>query len=84
VWLTTIKDSGPLRGGVDLGLLPYSVERSTRLWRSANVPAANQTNGAALSDQHLDPPDKALVLCVDEKPQIQAYPRDDAGVRDGG
>ena len=28
-----------------------------------------------------NPPDKAVVLCVDEKSQIQAYPGDDPGVR---
>jgi transposase len=33
---------------------------------------------------YLDPPEKALVLCVDEKSQIQAYPGDDPGVRDSG
>ena len=33
---------------------------------------------------YLDPPDKALVLCVDEKSQIQAYPGDNPGVRDDG
>jgi hypothetical protein len=33
---------------------------------------------------YLDPPEHALVLCVDEKTQIQAYPGDAPGVRDGG
>jgi len=33
---------------------------------------------------YLDPPHGALVLCVDEKSQIQAYPGDDPGVRDSG
>jgi len=32
----------------------------------------------------MDPPEKALVLCVDEKSQIQAYPGDDPGVCHGG
>ena len=31
-----------------------------------------------------NPPEKAVVLCVDEKSQIQAYPGDDPGVRDDG
>jgi transposase len=31
-----------------------------------------------------NPPDKAVVLCVDEKSQIQAYPGDDPGARGGG
>jgi transposase len=30
-----------------------------------------------------NPPEKAVVLCVDEKSQIQAYPGDNPGVRDG-
>jgi hypothetical protein len=33
---------------------------------------------------YLDPPDKAVVLCMDEKSQIQAYPGDNSGVRGGG
>ena len=33
---------------------------------------------------YLNPPDKAVVLSVDEKSQIQAYPGDDPGVRDSG
>ena len=32
---------------------------------------------------YLNPPDKAVVLCVDEKSQVQAYQGDDSGVRDG-
>jgi hypothetical protein len=32
---------------------------------------------------YLNPPDKAVVLCVDEKSGIQAYPGDNPGVRDG-
>ena len=31
-----------------------------------------------------NPPEKAVVLCVDEKSQIQAYPGDDPGIRNGG
>ena len=31
-----------------------------------------------------NPPEKAVVLCVDEKSQIQAYPGDDPGLCDGG
>src|SRR5256886_4483447 len=31
-----------------------------------------------------NPPERAVVLCVDEKSQIQAYPGDDPGVRDSG
>jgi len=31
-----------------------------------------------------NPPEKAVVLCVDEKSQVQAYPGDDSGVRDSG
>jgi hypothetical protein len=34
--------------------------------------------------QYLNPPDKAVVLCVDAKPQAQAYPGGDPGIRDGG
>ena len=30
------------------------------------------------------PPERAVVLCVDEKSGIQAYPGDDPGFRDGG
>jgi transposase len=33
---------------------------------------------------YLNPPDKAVVLCVDEKPQTQAYPGDNSGIRSGG
>jgi transposase len=33
---------------------------------------------------YLNPPDQAVVLSVDEKSQIQAYPGDDSGVRDSG
>jgi transposase len=33
---------------------------------------------------HHNPPERAVVLCVDEKSQIQAYPGDDPGVRDSG
>ncbi len=33
---------------------------------------------------YLNPPEKAVVLCMDEKSQIQAYPGDDPGVRDSG
>ena len=33
---------------------------------------------------YLAPPDNAVVVCVDEKPQIQAYPGDDPGIRGGG
>jgi hypothetical protein len=32
----------------------------------------------------LAPAANAAVFAVDEKPQIQAYPGDDSGVRDGG
>jgi hypothetical protein len=31
-----------------------------------------------------NPPERAVVLCVDEKTQVQAYPGDDPGVRDSG
>ena len=31
-----------------------------------------------------NPPERAVVLCVDEKSQIRAYPGDDPGVCDGG
>jgi hypothetical protein len=33
---------------------------------------------------YLDPPEQALVLCVDEKSQIQAYPGDDPGIGNDG
>jgi len=33
---------------------------------------------------YLNPPDKAVVLCVDEKPQIQAYPGDNSGICSDG
>src|SRR6266702_2492931 len=33
---------------------------------------------------YLNPPDKAVVLCVDEKPRTQAYPGDDSGICNGG
>ena len=33
---------------------------------------------------YLAPPSNAAVFAVDEKPQIQAYPGDDPGVRDSG
>jgi transposase len=33
---------------------------------------------------YLNPPDKAVVLCVDEKSQIQAYPGDNSGICNGG
>ena len=33
---------------------------------------------------YLAPAANAAVFAVDEKPQIQAYPGDDSGVRDGG
>ena len=32
---------------------------------------------------YLNPPEHAVVLCADEKSQVQAYPGDDSGVRDG-
>jgi len=31
-----------------------------------------------------NPPERAVVLCVDEKTQVQAYPGDDPSVSDGG
>src|SRR5216683_109801 len=33
---------------------------------------------------YMNPPENAIVLCIDEKSQIQAYPGDDSGVCDGG
>lgn len=33
---------------------------------------------------YLAPPDNAVVVSVDEKSQVQAYPGDDSGVRDSG
>ena len=33
---------------------------------------------------YLAPPDNAVVVSVDEKSQVQAYPGDDPGVRDSG
>jgi hypothetical protein len=33
---------------------------------------------------YLAPPANAAVFAVDEKPQIQAYPGDNSGVRDSG
>jgi hypothetical protein len=33
---------------------------------------------------YLHPPENAVVVCIDEKSQCQAYPGDDPGVRDGG
>jgi len=33
---------------------------------------------------YLNPPEHALVLRVDEKSQVQAYPGDNPGVRDDG
>jgi hypothetical protein len=32
----------------------------------------------------LDPPENAVVVCIDEKTQIQAYPGDNSGIRGGG
>jgi hypothetical protein len=33
---------------------------------------------------YLAPPENAVVVCVDEKTQIQAYPGDNSGIRSGG
>jgi hypothetical protein len=33
---------------------------------------------------YLDPPEGAVVVSVDEKSQVQAYPGSDSGVRDSG
>jgi transposase len=33
---------------------------------------------------YLAPPDNAVVVRVDEKPQVQAYPGDNSGIRSGG
>jgi hypothetical protein len=33
---------------------------------------------------YMFPPEHALVLAVDEKSQIQAYPGDNSGIRNGG
>jgi hypothetical protein len=33
---------------------------------------------------YLDPPRNAVAVSVDEKPQIQAYPEDDPGIRNDG
>ena len=67
-----------------------------RIWRDFGL-QPHRTDGFKLSSDPLftekvvdvvglyhDPPEKAVVLCVDEKSQIQAYPGDDPGVRDGG
>jgi transposase len=74
------------------------LSRSTigRIWRDFGL-RPHLSDGFKLSSDPLftekvvdvaglyhDPPEKAVVLCVDEKSQIQAYPGDDPGVRDGG
>jgi transposase len=64
-----------------------------RIWRSFDL-KPHLTDGFKLSTDPLfaekvvdvvglyhDPPEKAVVLCVDEKSQVQAYPGDDPGVR---
>ena len=45
-------------------------------------PVAGKIRGVA--GLYLAPPTNAAVFSVDEKPQIQAYPGGDPGIRDGG
>ena len=65
----------------------------SRIWRAFELkPHREQTWKLSADPQfiekvrdvaglYLNPPEHALVLCVDEKSQIQAYPGDDPGVR---
>ena len=67
----------------------------SRIWRAFGLkPHIVQTWKLSTDPQFIDkvrdvvglymsPPENALVLCVDEKSQIQAYPGDDSGVGDG-
>jgi transposase len=59
------------------GLRPHPTPSSsprTQRWsrRSATGPHRTRSIGALVVGLYLAPPDRALVLCVDEKPQIQA------------
>ena len=68
----------------------------TRLWRAFGLQPHRTEEFKFSTDPLLDdkvrdvvglylhPPDNAVVVCVDEKSQIQAYPGDDPGVRDSG
>jgi transposase len=68
----------------------------SRIWRAFGLkPHIVQTWKLSADPQFIDkvrdvvglylaPPQHALVLCVDEKSQIQAYPGDDPGVRGSG
>lgn len=67
-----------------------------RIWRRFEL-RPHLTDGFKLSTDPLfvgkvidvaglyhNPPERAVVLCVDEKTQVQAYPEGGPGVRDGG
>ena len=68
----------------------------SRIWRAFGLkPHIIQTWKLSTDPQFIDkvrdvvglymsPPENALVLCVDEKSQIQAYPGDNSGIRNGG
>ena len=68
----------------------------SRIWRAFGLkPHVIQTWKLSADPQFIDkvrdvvglylaPPENALVSCVDEKSQIEAYPGDDPGVRDSG
>jgi len=61
------------------GLKPHIIET----WKLSTDP---QFTGKVrdVVGLYMSPPENALVLAVDEKSQIQAYPGDNSGVRDSG
>jgi len=76
--------------------IKVSHDSITRLWRRFCL-QPHRTEGFKFSTDprldakvrdvvglYLDPPENAVVLCVDEKSQWQAYPGGESGVRDGG
>ena len=61
------------------GLKPHAVET----WKLSTDPEFISKVRDVVG-LYMSPPENALVLSVDEKSQIQAYPGDDSGVRDSG
>jgi len=74
----------------DLGISSASVVATWQKWdlqpwrRQSFKFSADPQLEARLTDivgLYLNPPENAVVVCVDQKSQIQAYPGDDPGVR---
>jgi hypothetical protein len=78
--ILSVSGPEPDRGLPDLaafGLKPHIVQT----WKLFTDPQFIVRDVVGL---YMSPPENALVLCVDEKSQIQAYPGDNSGVRDSG